>query len=296
MKVSSFQGSREALVASRLGFARLRVLFFMKPFLTTLASAALLAMPALAQQPTAPQSEVPSKPGWNLVWHDEFDGPELDQSKWSYRQLGPRESALISKESVRLDGQGHLLLTVLEKNGKLLNGMIGTQGKFSTTYGLFEARIQFPRMQGQHGSFWMQPQKPEPLPDNPTKAGAEIDVIEWFGAGRKDGSTASNIYWRGPTSAKDHHAGGTQDFHQLLKPGKEWSDDFHVFALDWTPESYVFSIDGHETYRIKEGVSGTPQYLILSLLTADWEAKRLDRSKLPDSMVVDWVRVWKKAP
>ena len=269
----------------------------MTPLPKLLACASLfVAAAAFGQQPApAPSTEVPAKPGWNLVWHDEFDGPELDLTKWSYRQLGPRESALISKESVRLDGQGHLLLTVLEKDGKLLNGMIGTQGKFSTVYGLLEARIQFPRMQGQHGSFWMQPQKPQPLPDNPQAAGAEIDVIEWFGTGRKDGGTASNIYWRGPTSAKDHHAGGTQDFHHLLQPGQEWSDDYHIYALEWSPGSYVFSIDGHETYRIKEGISGTPQYLILSLLTADWEAKRLDRAKLPDSMLVDWVRVWKKA-
>ena len=74
----------------------------------------------------AEEPGVPPKPGWKLVWHDEFDGTELDQTKWSYRYLGMRESSLISKDSVSLDGHGHLLLTVKEQDGKLLNGMIGT--------------------------------------------------------------------------------------------------------------------------------------------------------------------------
>lgn len=246
---------------------------------------------ALADSPVA----IPPKAGWQIAWHDEFDAADLDQTKWGYRYLGPRESALVSKDSVSLDGQGHLLLMVKEQDGKLLNGMIGTQGKFSTTYGLFEARIKFPRMQGQHGSFWMQPDKGRRVADNPALSGAEIDIIEWFGAGRKDGGTASNVYWPGPNGPKDHHAGGTKDFHSLLKGShSEWSDDFHIFSLEWSQDEYVFAIDDHVTYKIQEGVSQTPQYMILSLLTADWEKDRLDRAQLPSSMIIDWVRVWKK--
>lgn len=256
---------------------------------------ALFFLGSLAPSLRAEEASIPEKPGWKLVWHDEFDGTELDQTKWSYRYLGMRESSLISKDSVSLDGQGRLLLTVKEQDGKLLNGMIGTQKKFSATYGLFEARIKFPQMQGQHGSFWMQPEKAQKVADNPALSGAEIDIIEWFGAGRKDGGTASNIYWPGPNGPKDHHAGGTKDFHALLeKKSAEWSDDFHVFSLEWSKDAYIFRIDDKVTYTIREGISQTPQYLILSLFTADWEKDRLDRTKLPNAMIVDWVRVWQK--
>ncbi len=230
---------------------------------------------------------------WHLVWHDEFDGTALDVTKWGYRYLGPRESSMIAKECVSLDGQGHLLMTVFEKAGVLQNPMIGTQGKFAATYGIFAARIKFPEPQGQHGSFWMQPAVKSTEVSNPELTGAEMDIIEWFGAGRPDGGTASNLYWSGPSGAKEHHAGGTKPFG-LLPEGEKLSDDFHVFAMEWSPEGYVFSVDGKVTYRISEGVSHVPQYLILSLLTADWEKDRLDRTKLPTSMVVDWVRVWQK--
>lgn len=243
---------------------------------------------------SAADSNVPARPGWKLVWHDEFDGTVLDETKWSYRQLGKRESSFISKECISLDGRGHLLVSVKEKEGQLLNGMIGTQKKFSMTYGLIEGRIKFPRMQGHHGSLWMQPENPEKVVNDPARSGAEIDIIEWFGAGKKGGSTASNIYWPGQGGSKEHHAGGTKDFKSLLKKGEEWSDDFHIFSLEWTKDEYVFRIDGHESYRIREGISQTPQYLILSLFTADWEKDRLDRKKLPSSMVVDWVRVWQR--
>ena len=40
------------------------------------------------------------------------------------------------------------------------------------------------------------------------------------------------------------------------------------------------------------GISGVPQFLVLSLLSSDWELKDLDQSTLPATMKVDWVRVW----
>jgi beta-glucanase (GH16 family) len=201
---------------------------------------------------------------------------------------------MIAKECVSLDGKGHLKMTVFEKDGVLQNPMIGTQKKFEMRYGNFAARIKFPEQQGQHGSFWMQPAAKGTAVDDPKATGAEIDIIEWFGAGRTDGGTASNLYWPGPSGAKANHVGGTKDFG-LLPKGEKLSDKFHIFSVEWSPEGYVFRVDDKVTYRIKEGVSGVPQYMILSLLTADWEKNRLDRTKLPNAMLVDWVRVWKKA-
>jgi hypothetical protein len=67
-----------------------------------------------------------------------------------------------------------------------------------------------------------------------------------------------------------------------------------VFTLQWTPRSYEFRVDGRPHWHTTEGVSGVEEYLILSLLTSDYELPRLDRSKLPSRMYVDWVRVWQR--
>jgi beta-glucanase (GH16 family) len=244
-------------------------------------------------EPTPPGIAPAEAARWRMVWHDEFEGDALDETKWSYRFLGPRESAMISKDCISLDGHGLLHVWVKEKDGVLQNGMIGTQRKFEATFGIMAARIKFPREQGQHGSFWMQPGKREKGAEDAARGGAEIDVVEWFGANRKDSATASNVYWGGE-NGKKNRAGHMVDLKGILKPDELTSDRFHVFSVEWSPQGYVFRIDGHETMRVNDGISHQPQYLILSLLTADWEAARLDRSKLPDSMDVDWVRVWQK--
>ncbi len=254
---------------------------------------ATTASPSKAD-PIPPGIAPADAPQWRMVWHDEFDGDTLDQTKWSYRQLGPREHSIISKECISLDGQGMLHVWVKEKDGVLQNGMIGTQGKFEATFGIMAARIRFPRQQGQHGSIWMQPGTRVKGADDAATGGAEVDIVEWFGADRKDSSTASNVYWGGD-NGKKNRIGGMSDLSGLLKPGELTSDDFHIFSVEWSRQGYVFRMDGHETLRATDGVSHQPQYLILSLLTADWEASRLDRSKLPNSMDVDWVRVWQKA-
>jgi beta-glucanase (GH16 family) len=228
---------------------------------------------------------------WRLIWSDEFDGKVLDETKWSQRGLGPRESANVAADCVTLNGRGLLQLSVKEHCGVLQNAMIGTQRKFEARFGIMAARIRFPRQQGQHGSFWMQPARSEKVTDDAGRSGSEIDVIEWFGAGRKDGGTASNVYWPS-AEAKPNRAGRMVNLHHLLPPGQTWSDDFHIYSVEWSPEGYIFRVDDHEALRITEGISHQPQYLILSLLTADWEADQLDRAQLPNSMDVDWVRVW----
>jgi beta-glucanase (GH16 family) len=67
-----------------------------------------------------------------------------------------------------------------------------------------------------------------------------------------------------------------------------------VFSVEWTPTAYIFRVDGVETYRQTKNISGAPEYLVLSLLSSDWELPDLDTSKLPVDMKVDWVRVWQQ--
>ena len=229
---------------------------------------------------------------WHLIWHDEFDGTVLDATKWSPRGVGKRENAMVVSDGATLDGTGILHLWVREKDGILQNAMIGTQKKFECRYGIFAARIRFPKSIGQHGSFWMQPARFERVENDAARSGTEIDVVEWFGTKRKDSGVASNVYWPG-TGGKKVRRG---EMHNLsnIRRTKNWDDEFHVYSVDWSEQGYVFRIDGIEVERIQEGISQQPEYLILSLLTSDWEAGYLDRKQLPDSMDVDWVRVWQK--
>ena len=68
---------------------------------------------------------------------------------------------------------------------------------------------------------------------------------------------------------------------------------FHTFGCEWTPEALVFYVDGRETWRTSKAVPQRDQHMILSLEVGTW-ADDISKASLPDSMAVDWVRVYKR--
>ncbi|MHC5063329.1 MAG: glycoside hydrolase family 16 protein [Planctomycetota bacterium] len=235
-------------------------------------------------------------PKYTLVWHDEFDGQEVDQMKWSTRQADKLHGAgWIREDCAKLDGEGHLILTARSapsssEDSTIETGMIGSQGKFEQRYGYFEARIRFHQHPGHHGAFWLQSPTYGKITDDPGASGAEIDIIEYFGAGR---SLSQNLHWNAYGSEDKKQVGQRLE---LPAAGQGVSGDFHVYALEWTPEYYAFYMDGVETWRTNEALSHRSQYLILSMLCSDWELRNLTEHRLPDAMQVDYVRVFAADP
>ena len=175
-----------------------------------------------------------------------------------------------------------------------LNGHISTAGQQELTYGVVAARVRFQEPPGQHGAFWLQPSVPVPGATSAAEGGAEIDVIEWFGAGLPSGGLSSSVYY--PTTGGQAKAGGwiANPGSYLSGTGDSWWSRYHVFSAEWSPSGYVFRIDGRETWRTSLGVSERPQYLILSLLSSDYELPRLGgEDRLPQHMYVDWVQFWR---
>jgi beta-glucanase (GH16 family) len=172
-----------------------------------------------------------------------------------------------------------------------LNGHVMTNGHYFR-YGVLAARIKFHERQGQHASLWMQPAISESTTDS-GKGGTEIDVIEWFGDGVKQGGLASFIYMLTPDGPEK--VGGMLENPGQYLTGQDdsWFEDYHVFSVEWTPEEYIFRIDGQETWRTSKGISHQPEYPILSLLSSDYELDNLGKtSNLPQTMDVDWLKFW----
>ena len=228
----------------------------------------------------------------------------------AYNPEGLRACSLASGDAVEVGG-GTVGLSVMidpdrtdekctAKNAKgevigtfdyRLNGHIMTNGHFFR-FGVMAARIKFQKLQGQHASLWMQPAISESTTDSRT-GGAEIDVIEWFGDGVKNGGLASFIYMLTEDGPKKV-GGWIEDPDQYLADQDDsWFDDYHVFSVEWTPDEYIFRIDGQETWRTDQGISHQPQYPILSLLSSDYELENLGKvSNLPQTMQVDWLKFW----
>lgn len=231
----------------------------------------------------AQESTIPVE-GYTLVWSDEFDGTELDMKKWDYRLLGPRRDAINVKETVALDGKGNLVLTTKKVGKDYHTAMIGTQGKFETTFGYFECRAKLQTQFGHWSAFWLQtPTMGNPL-NNPAVAGTEIDIYEYHRKLGKD-VVVHNLHWDG--YKKDHKKAGGK----ATVPGL--SEGWHTFGLLWTEKEYVFYVDGKETWRTNKAVSQRAEFVILSLEVGKW-AGNIAEAKLPDSLYVDYVRVYQK--
>ena len=180
--------------------------------------------------------------------------------------------------------------------GFYLNGHVSTEATYSFTYGVAAARVKFQKPRGMHGSFWLQSPTFGSVPGDAKQSGSEIDTVEYFGSTYPDGGMASFTYFT-DKDGNSSKSGGlqTEISDAIAKKGDAWWKKYHVFSVEWTPEAYVFRVDGVETFRQTENISGVPEVLVLSLLSSDWELPDLDESALPADMKVDWVRVWQPA-
>lgn len=250
----------------------------------TFAAISLLLLFKAAPFASAQSADIPVE-GYHLAWSDEFNGTAMDTTKWDYRDLGPRRDAVNVKDTVSLDGKGHLVLTTKRVGDAYHTAMIGTQGKFEAVFGYFECRVQFQKEIGHWSAFWLQTPTMGQEIGNPAKAGTEIDVVEYLPNFGDD--VSHTLHWDG---YKDDHK---STHRRLTVPGV--SKGWHTIGLLWTPEEYVFYVDGNETWRSDQAVSKRSEYIILSLEVGKW-AGDIAKAKLPDSLTVDYVRVYQKDP
>ena len=228
-------------------------------------------------------SSVPQ--GYNLVWADEFDAAALDPAKWDYRGLGPRRDAINVKDCVALDGEGHLVLTTKRAGGEYHTAMIDTAGKFEPLFGYFECRVKMQKQPGHWSAFWLQSPSMGQFIGRPQKGGAEIDIFEYL---TKFGDrTQHALHWDG--------YGPDLKSATAMADVPGLSDGWHTVGFLWTPQEYVFSVDGRETWRTDKAVSHRAEYIILSLEVGPWGGK-IAEAKLPDQFLVDYVRVYQRTP
>lgn len=225
--------------------------------------------------------------GYELAWSDEFDGAALDTSKWEYYNLGKRRDAINVKEAVTLDGKGNLIITttkvMVDGKPQYRTGMISTRNKFQRKYGYWECRMKLQKQPGHWSAFWlMTPTMGRPV-GNVAEAGTEIDIMEYHSKW-VDG-ILHTIHWDG--YGKDHKSTSKKFTVNGLHDG------FHTFGLEWTPEKYVFYVDGKANLELKEAISQRDEYAIVSMEVGKW-AGDIAEAQLPDSFTVDYVRWYEK--
>ena len=270
-----------------------------------LATLLLLVLP-LQTTASTPSS---SASKWTLVWNDEFsggNGSAPDRSKWVIETggngWGNHELEYYTNRVDNVQVQdGNLVITARKEAYSDNDGVmrsytsarLKTAHKFSQVYGRFEARIQIPRGQGIWPAFWM-------LGDDIDQKGwpgcGEIDIME--NIGKEPGIVHGTIH--GPGYSGGHGIGSPFS----LPSGQNFADGFHTYAVEWGPDVIRFYVDDQlyatrtpaDLPRDAKWVYDHPFFIILNLAVGgDWPGNPDATTKLPQTMLVDYVRVYKQA-
>ncbi|NIA14724.1 MAG: family 16 glycosylhydrolase [Nitrospiraceae bacterium] len=218
---------------------------------------------------------------WRLVWKDEFDGTEIDPAKWEVLGDWERKGGYWVREDAALDGRGNLALRTKRDGDRYTCGAVRSMGKFEQRYGFWEARCRFPTQPGHWPAFWLFSSPGVGIVGNEGRDGTEIDIME---KPTRGSSIQHALHWDG--YGEDHRLAFRRVRTQGLNKG------YHTFALQWTPEEYVFYVDGEETWRTSAGgVSQVPAYVKLTEEIGDWGGD-ITKAQLPDYFYVDYVRVY----
>ena len=146
---------------------------------------------------------------------------------------------------------------------------------FTFLYGHVDVRFREPVGKGLWPAIWLaadgSPGAPQSYPWPP-----EIDMLESYG---------DPTVW----SFHVHLAGSVNAGKDFVGPNT--STAFHTVSLDWRATKITWSIDGRATYTYTgPNIPKVPMYLILNLATGGLTGPT-DTSRLPASMLVDWVHV-----
>jgi len=259
------------------------------------------AQAAVATRPSSAAAQ------WQQALSSDFTEAELP-APWTYSisgsyAAGGRQCSAPFPTNVKLD-DGNVVLSMTKETDKAQiaaskaagckkgqyyrNAMLTTEGQFSVRQGTLAARVKFGEEQGMHGSVFLLSSKMQ-----------EIDMIESYGYGWGLTNVIHVDGKRNPVENAD-----TYVLKEQVKD-RDWWNEYHVFSVEWGATDVVFRVDGVETRRLHDPKLDDEYFVFVSLLSSDWELKRLKDpvknapgvkpTKLPGSMSVDWVKVWTRA-
>ena len=246
---------------------------------------------------------------WELFWSDEFNGTELDTTKWNCEDgKGNGFTKKVSNIKVQ---NGQLVITARHENPKdnkglaFSTGYVTTARKFSFQYGRLEFRARLPYGEGVWPALWTMGDYYLTTSDEKgwPRCG-EIDIMEAIGSGseaekyteRANRKSTCNLHW-GENRDVHRELGGIENFVQdgIL------ADAYHIFAVEWD-EDYIriFFDDRMLTEVSLDDPSMLDSFhqkhwIIMNIATCTFEPDIANETTpLPQSMFVDYVRVYKK--
>ena len=231
---------------------------------------------------------------WKLVWQDEFNGKEIDTTKWAIIPRGESDwnNYMSDYEGLFNVKDGNLILrgienTVLENDtAPFLTGGVYTKDKKSFGFGRLEIHAKLAPATGAWPAFWMLPIESE-WPN-----GGEIDIVERLGQNDAVYQTIHTPYTL-DLGIKDNPKSGV---YVEMYPSR-----YNTYALEKYPDSLVFFINNTKTFtypRIETEhdnqfpFADEDFYLLLDMQLGGSWVGAVRAEELPVEMHIDWVRFY----
>jgi beta-glucanase (GH16 family) len=274
-----------------------------------------------------------ARKGWKLVWADEFEGPQVDRTKWDfdigngffdYRThtwiagWGNEELQYYTDAPANVSVKDSLLTIRAQKESLHGCGYTSARMKtrtregaalFTTLYGRVEFRAKVPWGKGLWPALWMLPQDER---YGGWAASGEIDLMEIVGD--RPHEVLSSIHFG---SVYPHRSLLTH-VHKL--PGGSTVSDWHSYAVEWEPGEIRFYVDevltstrGHwwSCGKTLDGAGVVPKnpadihpwpapfdqpmYLLMNVAVGgNFPGVPTPDTRFPAELVVDYVRVYTK--
>jgi hypothetical protein len=225
-----------------------------------------------------------------LVWFDEFDGTgAINTSKWSTETGGggwgnqEEQNYTTSTTNVKREGGILKIKAIKESNGSYTSARIKTQDKFEFKYGRIEIRAKLPSAQGTWPALWMLGAN---YPDVGWPQCGEIDIMEQF---QDKNKVKSTLHWKLPNGERGEYG---------LDTTNPTSNEFHIYSIDWTPNSITSYLDGTQFFVMN--TSGVEPYFpfnenfffIFNVAMGGTLGGDIDPNFTEDTMEVDYIRVY----
>ena len=249
---------------------------------------------------------LPVLPGWELIWNDEFDEPEIDPQKWEHEVNnsggGNNELQYYTDRPVNSRIEDGIL--VLEAHREYYgsgndqrdytSARLRTLNRGDWLHGRFDIRAKLPQGQGMWPAIWM-------LPTDWVYGGwpssGEIDIMEAVNLGAGNNRIYGTIHYENENGQHSHHGGNASS------PTNFW-DEFHTFSLEWESYELRWYLDDVLYYTTNNWSCPDAPYpapfdrhfhLLLNVAVGGtWPGDPNHLTPFPQRMEVEYVRVWSK--
>ena len=239
---------------------------------------------------------------WKMVWNDEFNGNQLDSTKWAYWENGNPWNA-----GNYLDENGNMIITLKKENDKKVNingverrilyssGAIHTRNLYNVQYGKIEMRAAMPEGIGTWPAFWLWPEGYSQATGGP--AVGEIDIVETYGDDMRRATGTLHVL-----KSDNTYETFDGDDYKLNKWPREKLTNFNTYAVEWDDKEikWLFNNKVYKKFSYKEldkkGLQNPfkqPYFIMINVALSKKTGEDGDVD-FPTEMKVDYVRVYQK--